>query len=237
VGLDRAVLNPDNPLLGELIELQMDSAAASVQDLVSALSAQKIIVNRFGTDPDGATNLVLTDRLGRARSEAVGSQTFWWVVLVGRDHAHHLDPDALLKSIAPPPESVAWGDKQAMSGGSDGSPWGEVAEANQPTGGWVSQIEVDAWSQDPRVVGVWEGASAVRGTSVKLRFRFENTGLLQVQRTDQAGAAVIEGQWATRGTLMQMDIDGGGSNLPYHVTQRTLSVSWRGASVSLYPLK
>jgi hypothetical protein len=45
---------------------------------------------------------------------------------------------------------------------------------------------------------------------------------------------VLQGKWATRGTLIQMDIAGGGSNLPYYVTDRTLSVQWHGASVSLY---
>jgi len=202
--------------------------------MVAALASSGLTVDRFGTDPDGATNLVLSDRLGRARSQAVGQSTIWWVVLVGRDHAQNLDPDALLQAMAPPPEDLSWGQREAIVGGHDGSPWGEVQQADQEAGGWISQVEVQAWSQNPALVGVWEGQSGSRTAPAKLRFRFETTGLLQVQRIDQVGEKVLQGRWATRGTLIQMDIAGGGSNLPYHVTDRILSIPWKGNSVSLY---
>jgi len=233
-GLDKAVLDPGNDLKGELREFRLPSSAALPQNLVAAMAAAGLAVQRFGTDGDGATNLVLEGRLGRARSKTVGTNTYWWVVIVGLGNAQHLDPDALLAAMAPPPKSVQWGDRQALPGGSDGSPWGEVAAADQQAGGWISQVEVQEWSQDVALVGVWEGQSGSRNTPAKLRFRFETTGLLQVQRIDASGEGVQQGKWATRGSLMQLDIEGGGSNLPYYVTDRTLSLPWRGASISLY---
>jgi hypothetical protein len=45
---------------------------------------------------------------------------------------------------------------------------------------------------------------------------------------------VGEGQWATRDGLMRMDIAEGGSNLPYMLTQSTLSVPYAGARLTLY---
>lgn len=233
-GANQALLDPNNPLKGELREFRLPGANANTKALVAAMGSAGLPVQRFGTDGDGATNLVLEGRLGRARSRSVGQQTYWWVVIVGLGNAQNLDPDALLAAMAPPPEAVQWGEREALSGGSDGSPWGEVAGADQQAGGWISQVEVQEWTQDPAVVGVWEGQSGSRNTPAKLRFRFETTGLLQVQRIDVNGEAVIQGKWATRGTLIQLDIDGGGSNLPYYVTGRTLSVPWQGASVSLY---
>jgi hypothetical protein len=233
-GLNRALLDPADPLKGELREIQIPGKNVQAKDLVTALGQAGLTIDRFGTDPDGATNLVLSDRLGRARSRTVGANTMWWVVLVGHDHAKSLDPDALLHAVAPPPETLSWGQREAIQGGSDGSPWGEVAQAPQEASGWIAQVKVQAWTQDPAVVGVWEGQSGNRARPAKLRFRFETTGLLQVQRIDQSGEKVLQGRWATRGSLIQMDITGGGANLPYHVTDRTLSVPWHGNSVSLY---
>ena len=232
-GANHALLDPSNPLKGELREFRLPAQSAGPEALVAAMGGVGLPVQRFGTDGDGATNLVLEGRLGRARSRTVGQQTYWWVVIVGLGNAQALDPDALLAAMAPPPETVQWGQREALQGGSDGSPWGEVASADK-SGGWISQVEVQVWTQDPAIVGVWEGQSGSRNTPAKLRFRFENTGLLQVQQTDSAGQKVLQGKWATRGTLIQMDIVGGGSNLPYYVTDRTLSVQWHGASVSLY---
>ena len=45
---------------------------------------------------------------------------------------------------------------------------------------------------------------------------------------------VTEGHWATRDGLMRMDIAEGGSNLPYMLTQSTLSVPFAGARLTLY---
>ena len=233
-GTNVALLDPSNPLKGELREFRLPAGATQAKDLVKAMASAGLPVQRFGTDGDGATNLVLEGRLGRARSKTKGAETFWWVVIVGKGNAHHLDPDALLAAMAPAPKSVQWGDKEVVQGGADGSPWGEVADADQRAGGWISQVEVQVWTQDPSVVGVWEGQSGSRNTPAKLRFRFENTGLLQVQRIDTSGEKVIQGKWATRGTLIQLNIEGGGNNLPYYVTDRTLSVTWKGTSISLY---
>lgn len=233
-GLDRALLDPGNPMKGELREFRLPSGQAQPKDLVGAMGAVGLPVQRFGTDGDGAINLVLEGRLGRARSRVQGESTYWWVVVVGLGNAQQLDPDALLAAMAPPPESVQWGEREAMPGGSDGSPWGTVAGADKEAGGWIAQVEVQAWTQDSALVGVWEGQSGSRSTPAKLRFRFETTGLLQIQRTDRSGEQVIQGKWATRGALIQLDVEGGGSNLPYHVTARTLSIPWHGTSVSLY---
>ncbi len=233
-GPNRAMLDPKDPLKGELYEFTLPAGAADAKALVAALQAAGVSVQRFGSDGDGATNLVLENRLGRARSEVSGQSTIWWVVLVGNQHAPKLDPDGLLQAMAPPPQNLSWGQQEVLPGGQDGSPWGEVQATGSSANSWANENDLQVWGQDPAVIGVWEGQAATRLNSTTLRFRFENTGLLQVQSTDGSGESVVEGQWSTRGQLMQMNIEGGGSNLPYHATNTTLSISWQGQSVSLY---
>lgn len=234
VGSDRALVDPADPSRGEIIELRVTDGSGTQKELVAVLGAKGIEIERFGEDPGGHVNLVSGDRLGRARVQKIPGQTVWWVVLVGTEHSRYLDPDALLQAMAPDPSSVSWGAKEAIMGGHDGSPWGEVASADQAAQGWAQDSAQTPWAQDPDLVGIWEGNARLRGVSTKVRFRFENSGLLQVQRTDHGGETVHEGKWATRTGLLQMDIEDGGANLPYMSTTRTLSLSYAGASITLY---
>jgi len=57
---------------------------------------------------------------------------------------------------------------------------------------------------------------------------------LQILRQGPEGKEIDEGKWATRGGLIQLDIEGGGANVPYMTTGRTLSITYAGASISLY---
>jgi len=234
VGLDRAVLDKANVDRGEILEIRLPAGTGDPRELVTALKDLSVTVERFGTDPNGATNLVLSTRMGRARYQRGGEGITWWVVFVGKSHASNLDPDALLKAVAPTPDQVAWGEKEAVRGGSDGTPWGTVASAPESGDGWVSEVAVTAWAQDASVVGTWEGNTRLRGVSTRMWFRFENTGFLQILRQGPEGKEIDEGKWATRGGLIQLDIEGGGANVPYMTTGRTLSITYAGASISLY---
>jgi len=234
IGMNRAVLDAADASRGEIIEVRLPAGTGDPKELAQALTGQGVEVERFGTDPDGAVNLVIKDRLGRARYQLGGEGIVWWVVLVSPNHARNLDPDALIKSVAPTPEQMSWGStKEAVRGGSDGSPWGGAGSGAKQDG-WISQIDVQAWAQDPKVAGVWEGSIRLRGVSTRLWFQFENTGLLRIERQDKAGKTVDEGRWATRGGLIQLDIDNGGANVPYMSTGRTLSITYAGASITLY---
>jgi hypothetical protein len=233
-GMDRAVLDAADPTRGEILEVRLAAGTGDPRELVTALGERSIAIDRFGTDPDGAINLVLGDRLGRARYRRGGEGITWWVVLVGQNHARNLDPDALIKAVAPTPEQMSWGQKEAAPGGADGSPWGATRAAPATSDGWISEIAVTAWAQDPVVVGTWEASARLRGISTRIWFRFENTGLLQIERRDKNGKQVDEGKWATRGGLMQLDIAKGGANVPYMSTGRTLSITYAGASITLY---
>ena len=74
----------------------------------------------------------------------------------------------------------------------------------------------------------------MRGVTTKLSFFFESNGQLRIQSMVDGKETVGEGQWATRDGLMRMDIAEGGSNLPYMLTQSTLSVPYAGARLTLY---
>lgn len=233
-GLDRALLDSADPSRGEIIEVRLATGTGEPRELVEALATKGIAVDRFGTDMDGAVNLVLADRLGRARYRRGAEGVVWCAVFVGQAHARGLDPDALIKAVTPLPGQMNWGAKEAIGGGSDGTPWGSASGAAPKKDGWISDIAVSAWAQDSVVVGAWEGSVRLRGVSTRLWFHFENNGLLRIEREDKSGKRVDQGKWATRGGLIQLDIENGGANVPYMATGRTLSITYAGASLTVY---
>ena len=122
-----------------------------------------------------------------------------------------------------------------MGAGQDGTPWGDVDSLNNPeTGGWGTKTSQSPWAQDSGVVGQWECSAKLRGVTTRVRFFFENNGELRIQAVADGKETVTEGNWATRDGLMRMDITDGGSNLPYMLTQKTLSVPYAGARLTLY---
>ncbi len=232
----RAVLDTEVPEKGEVLEFRLEGAKGLPEELVAALLKEGIAIERFGIEPNGHINLVGPERLGRARLywEKPGVAK-WWAVLASQEHVVSLDPDALLQALVPSPAGVNWGEKEVLGAGQDGTPWGEVDSLNNPsTGGWGTKTNQSPWSQDGGVVGQWECSAKLRGVTTRIRFFFENNGELRVQAFADGKETVTEGKWATRDGLMRMDITDGGANLPYMLTQKTLSVPYAGARLTLY---
>ena len=235
VSPDRAVLDESDPTKGDILEFRIAGGNGKPEELVAKLLEKGIAIDRFGLEQNGHVNLVGPERLGRARLYWEAKNVIWWVVLVGQEHAQNIDPDALLQSLSPTPSTISWGEKQVLNAGNDGSPWGEVGALNTPsTGGWGTATNQTPWAQDSAVVGRWECNARLRGVSTRLRFYFESNGELRIQGTTDAGETVDQGNWATREGLMRMDIEKGGSNLPYMLTSSTLSVPYAGARLTLY---
>jgi hypothetical protein len=229
------VLDEAVPEKGDILEFRIERGNGKPEELVAKLLEKGVAIERFGLEQNGHINLVGADRLGRARLYWEATNVIWWVVLVGQEHAQNIDPDALLQSLAPTPSTISWGEKQVLDAGKDGSPWGEVDSLHKPTtGGWGTATNQTPWTQDTAVVGVWECSARLRGVSTRLRFYFESNGELRIQGTADQGETVDQGNWATREGLMRMDISKGGSNLPYMLTSRTLSVPYAGARLTLY---
>jgi hypothetical protein len=232
----RAVLDQAHPEKGEVLEFRMEGAKGSPEELVAALLKDGIAIERFGIEPNGHINLVGPERLGRARLywEKPGVAQ-WWAVLASQAHVVSLDPDALLQALVPTPTGVDWGAKEVLKAGSDGTPWGEVGALNNPsTGGWGTKTTQSPWVQTAGVVGQWECSATLRGVSTRVRFFFENNGELRIQAVADGKETVTEGKWATRDRLMRMDIADGGANLPYMLTEKTLSLPYAGARLTLY---
>ncbi len=235
VGSDMAVLDPEHPEKGQVLEFRLDRAKGMPEEVVAALLKKGVAIERFGIEPNGHINLVGPEHLGRAKLYwAEPSVAMWWAVIAGPDHVVSLDPDALLQSLQPTPTGVQWGKVEVLGAGSDGTPWGEVDNLNKGGEGWGTKTTQSPWVQDAAVVGKWEGSAKMRGVTTKLTFFFGSNGELRVQSIAEEKETVTEGHWATRDGLMRMDIAEGGSNLPYMLTQSTLSVPFAGARLTLY---
>ncbi len=237
VAADIAVLNADQPEQGMIYEFRIPNGNGKPEELLAALLEQGVAIERYGIEPNGLINLVGPERLGRARLYWEPKASVWWAVVAAPADAARLDPDALLQSLSPSPVGVEWGAKEVLGAGQDGSPWGQVSALNtESANGWGIKGSQAAWSQDETVVGQWECSVLLRGITTRLRFYFESNGELRIQATTSEGETVTQGRWATRDRLMQMDIELGGSNLPYMTTPRTLSVPYAGARLVLYKL-
>jgi hypothetical protein len=235
-GEHRAVLDVAHPEKGEILEFQLRNTKGLPEEIVAALLKKGIAIERFSIEPNGHINLVGPERLGRARLDLSKSGVAtWWAVLASKNEVAKLDPDAILLALVPSPAGVNWGAKEVLGAGGDGTPWGEVDALNDPkTGGWGTKGSQSPWIQDAGIIGQWECSVALRGVNTRLRFYFENNGGLRVQAMVKEKERVTEGKWASRDGLMRMDIDDGGANLPYMVTDQTLSVPYAGARLILY---
>ena len=85
------------------------------------------------------------------------------------------------------------------------------------------------------MVGIWEGTALLAGIPTSLRFRFENTGAIILERTPRKGKPeVVEGRWTTRQGLMKLDVAGGGEAVAYQGLGSTLTLEYASARVTLY---
>jgi len=230
-----AVLNAERPEYGELREFTVTGGTGDPDEIVLSLKSVGVVVESHLPDNQGAVNLAIQGRLARARHVVVGDGTTWMVVMVAPEHAATLDPDAVLLAALPRPSGGEWGLEQAqpLSGWTDGSVWG--ADKPAAAESWVTEGAMDPWAQDATVVGIWEGTAILAGIPTNLRFRFENTGAVILERTPRKKKAeVLEGSWATRKGLMKLGVDGGGDALGYSALGSTLTIEYAGAQVTLY---
>jgi hypothetical protein len=232
---DRAMLDVEHPEKGMVLEFRIDGAKGVPEEVVAALQKKGIAIERFGIEPNGHINLVGAKHLGRAKLYwASPTVAMWWAVIASAEHVKTLDPDALLMSLQPTPTGVEWGSVEVLGAGKDGTPWGEVDALNTGGEGWGTKATQAPWIQAKAVIGKWEGSAKMRGVTTKFSFFFESNGQLRVQSMTDGREAVVEGNWATREGLMRMDIENGGSNLPFMLTKTTLTVPYAGARLNLY---
>ncbi len=230
------VLDPAKPERGEIREVMVSGGSGSPDELLAVLSGVGVSVTSHSVEPDGALNLVIPGRLARARHVNTDGGATWAVVTVAPEFASSLDPDALLNAVLPAPSSAgAWGASSAtpLPGGSDGMPWG-AGEAQQADS-WVTASAQEAWAQDDTVLGIWEGSAILAGKPTNLKFRFENTGAVILERTPRKGKPEVhEGRWVTRAGLMKLDVVGGGQAVAYQAMGSTLTLEYDSARVTLY---
>lgn len=225
----RAMLDPVRPGAGELREIAVTGGTGDPDELVLALRAQGLAPASVTPDGQGKVNLVFADRIGRATHRVEGPRATWVVVLAEPAAATALDPDALL-AIAMPPRSAGWDGALALGGGHDGV-WGAAATTSD---GWVQSATGAAWSLDPALVGAWTGTALVRGSAMRVRMRFENTGVVRVERSFRGETTVDEGAWATRETFVRMEVPGGGEFLAYRVLGASATLDFADTTVTLH---
>ena len=67
VGSDMAVLDPEHPEKGQVLEFRLDRAKGMPEEVVAALMKKGVAIERFGIEPNGHINLVGPEHLGRAK--------------------------------------------------------------------------------------------------------------------------------------------------------------------------
>lgn len=230
-----AVLDPNNPSAGELREVAVAGGTGDPDEISFALQAQGLAVLSAQADVRGMVDLVFADRLGRATSRPNGDGVVWIIVLAAPAATTTLDPDALLLAALPPATQQGWTASmgvQVLAAGADGSPWGEAIGGGGD--GWWGDTPGAAWEHDPAVVGLWEGTALIRAAPTRLLFRFENTGIVTLERKARGDTLVDTGAWATREAYMRMEIPGGGETLAYRALGSTLTVDYAGTRATLH---
>ena len=230
-----AVLEPGNPGRGELRELVVAGGTGDPDELTFALQAQGLAVLTAQPDGKGKVDLVMADRIGRATSRVDGNGATWVLVLANPAATTTLDPDALLLAALPQEPQQGWSTgapAAVLPGGGDGNPWGATLTAGGS--GWWGDTPAAGWEHDPAVVGRWEGTALIQAAPTRLSFRFENTGVVTLERKARGATTVDTGDWATRETFIRMELPGGGENLSNRALGSTLTVDYAGTSATLH---
>lgn len=236
VGAHLALLDPKHPEKGELREIIVSGGQGDPDELSQALTAAGFDVVQMMKDASGAVNVWLNGRLARARPYVDGEEAIWEVVLVAPDHAASIDPDALLMAVQPTSDLPRWGGRvQVLAGGGDGSPWGDAAPFPTAGGAWGQDVQLEGWSQDREMIGVWVGSGMLGGTPTRLEFRFDGTGNFWLtRRAEGMVPRQTEGTWASRNGLLRMTLPGEEQTGSYEVLGSTLSIDFEGAHVTLH---
>ena len=66
-GSDTAVLDPEHPEKGQVLEFRLERAKGVPEEVVASLLKKGIAIERFGIEPNGHINLVGPNHLGRAK--------------------------------------------------------------------------------------------------------------------------------------------------------------------------
>ena len=228
----RAELVPGHPEKGEIREITVSGGSGAADELTFLLQGQGLKATGVATDPDGAVNLSFDGKIGRARNIRLGSDVVWVVVTIATENATTLDPDAVIRMAMPSSDTPAWGSKAPSTTQVAATPWGEAAEPAQA--GWLSDVTVEGWANDSELMGSWEGSTLIAGQPTRIKMRFEPGGAVFVERTTKDATRVVDGKWATRKSLIRLELEGGGDGLDYQVMGRTLNIEYADARVTLY---
>ena len=236
-GGSRAVLDRHHPEYGEVREYILGSEGCSPTELAARLREDNLAAYSVEQEQTGEVNLGFPERVGRARCATTDQGALWVVVLAGPSFASALDPDALLTSLLPVPTLPQWGDVEAevLSGGHDGTPWGEHTVAETKKEWWGDEKEGAGWDQNPALVGSWDGSTFLRGKACRVRLRFEETGNYEVELKDQGETRLYSGEWHTHKGTLQLHSPGDSSLIEYSIRGSTLNlVNYRQANITLY---
>lgn len=239
VSAERAAASPGEPGRGEILELA--DAAGTPSSLSLLLVKQGLTPQQSSLDGAGHLNLVLSDgRMGRAQWDGAGGR--WLVLLVSPSVAPTVDPDALLLSAMAAPASSGpasvWGAAEVLSGGGDGSPWGDGTAQQAQAASWVSTDAVEAWSQDRALLGAWECSVLLGGAPAQLLFTFEPDGTVRLEKQVSGRTERHTGRWSTRGETLRLEslpgADATATNNTYQAMGGTLRFSYDRTRLTLY---
>lgn len=244
---DRAERNPGAP--GEGVLLELASTEGTVETLSLLLVDNGMMVQQSAMDGEHI-NLVLSDqRLGRAQWDSAGQR--WLVLLVAAPYAAQMDPDALLLSAMASStlgEGSVWGADaggeavvSAVSGGRDGTPWGEGTQTAATTaatsGGWVDAATMQAWDHDEAVLGIWECSVMRGGSPAQMTFTFETDGTVRLEEQISGRTERYVGTWATReGVIQLLSLPGADTSVlnAYQAMGGTLRFTYDRIRLTLY---
>jgi hypothetical protein len=228
-----AMLDPAEPGRGLVFQYQMTGGSGDPDEIKALLQASGYQPKRAKKDNRGYVNLHIGQMLGRAKYWTSGDAGMWAVVIVSLEHASTLDPDALLTSMMPTPETLDWGaTAESLPGGTDGSPWGS-GNAAALGANWTDATKVEPWAHDQDLVGLWTGSAMIRGAPQVLHFRFEVGGQVNLEKKVGGEVETHAGTWTTRKNTIRMEIPGGDMANEYRVLGSTLTMRFDGAELNL----
>ena len=228
-----ALLDPSEPGRGIVFQFANAGGSGDPDEIKALLQASGYQAKRAKSDNRGYINLHLGEMLGRAKYWSIGETGVWAVVIVSLDNAASLDPDALLTSLMPTPDTMSWGNSgEPLAGGTDGSPWGGGNAATLGAS-WTDATEMEAWAQDKALVGLWTGSAMIRGAPQVLHFRFEASGQVNLEKKVRGEVETHSGAWATRKNTIRIELPGGGVANEYRVLGSTLTMNFDGAELNL----
>ena len=231
VDTNRALLKPEDPSAGELVELPIQGGDGSVEELLFTLLASGRKARLKESLPEGHVNLLFDDgHLGRGCVQVDETHATWWVVIAHPEAVSALDSDALLKrqmvggdTPPPAPAELEWGvneEIEVLDAGADGSQWavgdptdemlwGGAVEVSGNAYEWNPTGESEKWAPSASLVGTWSGHYMRGMDKVRVNMRLDKTGRVRLESRTGYGQSVEEGTWGVQGGRLRIEPYGG----------------------------